>query len=132
MPSVIQEPPVHPLETYIRELRDIRASGAAVAETSCYGHLATLLNEVGKTLKPRVSCIINIRNQGAGIPDGGLFTRDQFQKASDAEPMAGTLPARGAIEVKGTADDASATADGEQVTRYWETYGQVLERKLSA
>jgi len=126
MPSVIQEPPVHPLETYIRELRDIRASGAAVAETSYYGPLATLLNEVGKSLKPKVRCIINLRNRGAGIPDGGLFTRDQFQKASDAEPMAGTLPARGAIEVKGTADDASTTASGEQVTRYWETYGQVL------
>ena len=126
MPSVIQEPPVHPLETYIRELRDIRASGTAVAETSYYGPLANLLNEVGKTLKPRVRCIINIKNQGAGIPDGGLFTRNQFQKASDAEPLPGLLPARGAIEVKGTVDDASATADSEQVARYWETYGQVL------
>ena len=126
MPSVIQEPPVHPLETYIRELRDIRASGAAVAETSYYGPLATLLNEVGKTLKPRVRCIINLRNQGGGIPDGGLFTRDQFQKASDVEPLPGLLPSRGAIEVKGTADDAMATAAGEQVARYWETYGQVL------
>lgn len=126
MPSVIQELPLHPLETYIRELRDIRASGAAVAETSYYGPLATLLNEVGKSLKPKVRCIINLRNSGAGIPDGGLFTRDQFQKASDAEPIAGTLPARGAIEVKGTADDTAVTADGEQVARYWDAYGQVL------
>ena len=64
---------MHPLETYIRELRDIRASGAAVAETSYYGPLATLLNEVGKTLKPRVRCIINLRNQGGGILMAGYL-----------------------------------------------------------
>lgn len=48
-----------PLVTYVRDLRDIRSSGANVPETSFYGPLANLLNEIGRTLKPRVRCIIN-------------------------------------------------------------------------
>ena len=117
---------MHPLETYVRELRDIRSSGEAVPETSYYGALANLFNEVGKSLKPRVRCIINIRNRGAGIPDGGLFTPDQFQRASKTEPIAGQPPSRGAIEIKSTRDDAFVTAGGKQVPRYWDRYGQVL------
>jgi hypothetical protein len=42
------------LEIYLRELRDIRASGAGVDELSYYHPLANLLNEHGKTLKPKV------------------------------------------------------------------------------
>jgi hypothetical protein len=115
-----------PLETYLTELRDIRSSGAAVKETSYYPALSNLLNEVGKRLKPRVRCIINLANRGAGLPDGGLFTAEQFQKPSEAEPLPGQLPARGVIEVKSTRDDAWITADGEQVSRYWGQYRQVL------
>jgi hypothetical protein len=115
-----------PLENYLRELRDIRSSGAAVKETSYYPALSNLFNEVGKRLKPRVRCIINLANRGAGIPDGGLFTAEQFQKPSEAEPLPGQLPARGVIEVKSTRDDAWLTADGEQVSRYWGKYRQVL------
>jgi len=115
-----------PVETYIRDLRDIRRSGAAVPETSYYGALAALLNDIGKTLKPKVRCIINPQNRGAGIPDGGLFTSDQFQKASADEPLRGQKPARGVIEVKPTGEDAWVIADGDQVTRYWRKYRQVL------
>ncbi len=39
------------LETYIKDLRDIRSTGASVKETS-YPALSNLFNEVGKTLKP--------------------------------------------------------------------------------
>jgi Type ISP C-terminal specificity domain/N-6 DNA Methylase len=117
---------MHPLETYIRELGEIRSSGEAVPETSYYGALATLFNEVGKSLKPRVRCIINLRNRGAGIPDGGLFTPDQFQRSSRTEPIAGQPPARGVIEIKPTKGDAWITADSKQVSRYWDRYGQVL------
>ena len=113
-------------ETYIRELHQIRASGEAVDETSYYGPLAGLLNEIGHHLKPRVRCIINIKNRGAGIPDGGLFAPDQFQKAAAGEPLPGTLPSRGVVECKGTADDAFRVAESEQVLRYLEMYRQVL------
>jgi len=115
-----------PLETYLRELRDIRSTGAAVKETSYYPALGNLFNEVGKTLKPKVRCILTLANRGAGLPDGGLFTPDQFQKPSDSEPLPGQIPARGVIEIKSTGDDAWVTADSEQVTRYWRKYRQVL------
>jgi hypothetical protein len=117
---------MHPLETYIRELREIRSSGEAVPETSYYGALAALLNEVGRSLKPRVRSIINPRNRGAGIPDGGLFTPDQFQRHDKSEPIGGQIPSRGVIEIKPTRDDAFVTAEGKQVSRYWDRYGQVL------
>ena len=89
-----------PLTEYLTELKAIRATGAAVPETSYYPALSNLLNAVGKSLKPKVRCIVNIKNQGAGLPDGGLYTADQFQRQSDAAPKDGQLPARGAIEVK--------------------------------
>jgi hypothetical protein len=117
---------MNPLEAYLKDLRDIRSTGAAVAETSFYPVLSNLLNEIGKTLKPKVRCVINIANRGAGIPDGGLFTADQFQKASDAAPKAGQLPARGVVEVKGPADDVRKIAGTAQVKRYSDEYGLVL------
>jgi hypothetical protein len=115
-----------PLETYLRELRDIRSTGAGVEEESYYHPLVTLLNEVGKKLKPKVKCVLQLANRGAGKPDGGLFTADQFEHLSDAEPLPGQLPARGAIEVKPTKDDAWVTAEARQVTKYWDRYRQVL------
>jgi hypothetical protein len=42
---------MNPLECYLKELRDIRATGAAVAETSFYSALSNLFNEIGKGLK---------------------------------------------------------------------------------
>lgn len=119
---------MNPLEIYLRELREIHSSGQAVAETSYYGALENLLNTTGKTLKPKVRCIINIKNRGAGIPDGGLFTADQLNtKGADViDPLPGTLPARGVVEVKPTNLDAWVVADGEQVSKYWGRYGQVL------
>jgi hypothetical protein len=55
------------LEDYLSELKAIRATGAGVPETSYYPALSNLFNAVGKTLKPKVRCIINISNQGAGL-----------------------------------------------------------------
>jgi hypothetical protein len=120
---------MNPLETYIRAIYDIRSTGAAVAETAYYPALSNLLNEVGKTLKPKVRVIINLKNRGAGLPDGGLFTPDQFQKSA-GEPLPGAIPARGVIEVKPASNDAWLTADGEQVSRYWGKYRQVLVTNL--
>lgn len=88
---------MHPLETYLEELRAIRSSGAAVKETSYYPALANLLNEVGKTLKPKVKCIVHLQDTGGGIPDGGLFTEEQI-RANASDLQAGATPARGAIE----------------------------------
>jgi len=112
------------VEAYLAELRDIRASGGAVPETSGYGTLATLLNDVGHHLKPKVHCFINLANTGAGIPDGGLFVANQLQKG--AEPLPGQVPQRGAIEVKPPNANAREVARGEQVAKYLEKYRQVL------
>jgi hypothetical protein len=113
------------IENYLCEIREIRATRAGTVETAYYAALANLLDGTGKTLKPRVRCILQLQNLGAGNPDGGLFTADQFPKGSH-EPAGAGIPSRGAIEVKGTADDAFATAEGEQVGRYLARYGQVL------
>src|ERR1035437_9450455 len=74
-------------------------------------------------MKPKVLPVMPLKNVGAGFPDGGLFTKEQLK---DDEPLPGQIPARGAIEVKSTSDDAWLTADGEQVSRYWGRYRQVL------
>jgi hypothetical protein len=116
---------MNPVETYLHELRELRASRAGVKEITYYPALANLLDEVGKTLKPRVRCVLQLQNRGAGNPDGGLFTADQFPKGSD-EPSGGGLPSRGVIEVKSTSEDAWITAEGEQVSKYWGRYNQVL------
>jgi hypothetical protein len=43
-----------------------------------------LLNEVGKTLKPKVRCVLTPKNQVAGIPDIGLFIARQRFDESEA------------------------------------------------
>ncbi len=115
-------------ETYLRDLRTIHSTGQAVAETSYYGPLASLLNEVGKGLRPRVHAVINLQNRGAGIPDGGLFSHDQLRAEDDAAQVlrGGQVPSRGVLEVKGTAADVEQTANSEQIKRYLARYGQVL------
>jgi len=114
-------------ETYIRDLQEIRATGAAVKETSYYGALEKLLNELGKTLKPKVRCVMQLKNiGGAGMPDGGLFSASQFQKKTGDTPANPTNPERGVIEIKGTGDDAWVIAQTQQVSKYWDKYRQVL------
>jgi hypothetical protein len=124
----VREPAV---EAYFSALRDTYASGAGVAETTYYPALRNLLDSIGSRLKPKVTAIINLRNTGGGIPDGGLFTAQQLKGwEHGTDPLAGQLPARGAIEVKGTKDDVFLTATGEQVARYVERYGLVLVTNL--
>ena len=113
------------LEAYLTSLREIRSSGEAVVETSFYPALINLLDEIGKSLKPKVRCISQLKNRGAGSPDLGLFTEDQLKKRGKEESLPQN-PARGVIEIKPTSSDAWLTADGEQVSRYWGKYRQVL------
>ena len=101
---------MNPFETYICELRDIRASGAGVKEISYYNALANLFNTIGATLQPKVRCVMQLKNQGAGMPDGGLFTARQFQRRSAKTPTDPQNPERGVIEIKGTGDDAWVVA----------------------
>lgn len=91
---------MYPLERYLRDLHEIRSTGAGVKEASYYPSLANLLNAVGQTLKPHVRCVINLANVGAGIPDGGLFTPDQFQRGTE-EPLHGQRTVAGTLKNKG-------------------------------
>jgi hypothetical protein len=120
-----------PLEKFLGQARYIHGPG--VPEESYYGALEALLNAVGETLDPKVRCVMQIKNTGAGIPDGGFFTADQFSHGGDLQAEALTLPpARGAVEVKSPADDVRQVARGEQVTRYLKKYRQVLVTNLRA
>lgn len=115
------------LEIYLGELRAMRSSGAVAGETSGYGALASLLNAAGHALKPKVRCFIHPKNSGAGWPDGGLFTPDQF-KMTEAEPPPFGIqkPSRGVIEVKAPDTEVEDVADTPQVRNYVRLYGQVL------
>lgn len=115
----------HPLAIYLSDCRNRRGTGATTPETSLYGTLETLINAAAAKLKPRVLCFMNLKNQGAGMPDGGLFTKDQIARGADAPPP-GQAPARGVIECKPSKDDVLEIAQSEQVTEYWDRYNQVL------
>ena len=111
------------VEDYFAALRQVRASGAATPERSLYGPLGNLLTAVGGTLRPKVFCVQELADQGAGHPDFGLYAAKQVQKGA---PRDGQTPERGVIEVKSPADDAWFTAAGRQVSRYWGRYRLVL------
>ena len=57
------------VEAYFEDLRRIRASGGGTGERSSYPPLTNLLNAVGASLKPKVFCISQLAQQGAGHPD---------------------------------------------------------------
>ena len=115
------------VESYLDDLRRTRASGGATGERSSYGPLANLLNAVGATLKPRVFCVGELADQGAGHPDFGLYTTKQVQRG---RPREGQAPERGVVEVKSAHEDLRAPAVREQVTRYWGRYRLVLVTNL--
>ncbi|MCX4609473.1 type ISP restriction/modification enzyme [Streptomyces mirabilis] len=114
------------LRTYLERLQAIHATGEAVPETSYYGQLEGLLNEVGKTLAPVVTCVLTTKNRGAGIPDGGLFTARRAVVEGGDSPLLTRAPERGVMEVKGAAQDVVRVARSAQVKRYLTRYGKVL------
>ena len=111
------------VETYLADLRDIRDSGGATGELSYHTPLNNLLAVVGATLKPKVRCVGELRDMGAGRPDFGLYATKQLQRG---RPSEGQLPECGVVEVKSAGDDAWLTAEGDQVSRYWTRYRLVL------
>ncbi len=118
-----------PILNFFTDVRDTHVSGIGVKETSYYPYLANLFNSLGKSLKPRVRCVIHPHSIGAGLPDGALVTPDQ--KSEENDPLAsGLIPSRGVLEIKSPADDAEKIANSEQVAKYLATYGLVLVTNL--
>ena len=115
--------PAAAVEAYFADLGRVRASGGATGERSSYGPLANLLNAVGAALKPKVFCVGELADQGAGHPDFGLYAAKQVQKG---RPREGQTPERGVVEVKPVGDDTWLTVSGDQVSRYWGRYRLVL------
>ena len=115
------------VEAYFADLGRVRASGGATGERSSYGPISVLLNTVGAALKPKVFCVGELADQGAGHPDFGLYTARQVQKG---RPRKGQTPERGVVEVKAVDDDVWLTAQGDQVSRYWGRYRLVLVTNL--
>ena len=113
------------VEEYFDDIRKIKTSGGGTAETSYYPPLANLLNAVGTAMKPKVFCISQLAQQGADHPDFGLYTAKQVSKGQLKKGQ-GALPDCGVVEVKPASEDAWLTADGAQVSKYWDLYRLVL------
>ncbi len=111
------------VEEYLGDLRRLRASGAATVERSTYTPIANLLNAVGSSLRPKVFCVVELADQGAGHPDFGLYASGQVQRD---RPRAGQMPERGVVEVKAPSDSAWLTSESSQVSGYWDKYRLVL------
>jgi hypothetical protein len=108
---------------YLVRMGEIRGTGGATKETSYYAALENLLNHFGRHLKPAVICNSQLRNEGAGNPDFGLYARSQIQKG---DPRKGQIPERGVVEVKGLVEQTWQTAESEQATKYFNRYRLVL------
>ncbi len=113
------------VRAYLERMVEIRGTGGATSETSYYSALENLLNEIGRLLDPKVVCNGQLRNQGAGHPDFGLYNKKQCAKG-EPKPGQGEIPERGVIEVKPLADKSWQTAKGKQATKYFDRYKLVL------
>jgi hypothetical protein len=112
------------LADYLNEIARIRGTGAGTREISYYGALAGALNAVGSTLKPKVFCIQNLRNTGAGFPDMGLFVAQRGLDLADWPE--GRPPDRGVVEVDDIPAPIATKRASAQVRRYLAEYGLVL------
>ncbi|WP_400765480.1 type ISP restriction/modification enzyme [Methylosinus sporium] len=111
------------VENYFAAMRDVHRIGAGTKERSYYPAVAELLNAIGQELKPKVICLSDLGDAGAGHPDFGLFAANQVQKG---EPRKGQMPERGVIEMKGVADETWLTAKTGQVSKYFGAYRLVI------
>ena len=113
---------MHPLETYLEELRAMRSSGAVVKETSGYGAWPISSTPPATRSSPKSGVSSILKNSGAGLPDGGLFTPDQLKNTDEDAPLLGIpQPSRGVIEVKATNAEVDEVADTLQVREYIST-----------
>ena len=57
-----------PTEDYLFDRRQVRSSAGATPERTPYGPLYNLLTAVGTTLRPKVSCVQELADQGTSHP----------------------------------------------------------------
>ena len=117
------------LASFLGAAKSVHSTGGGTKETSYYTAINNLLDGAGHLLKPKVRCVMQLKNLGAGNPDGGLFTADQFDRKTDSAKDLGQ-PSRGVIEVKAPAEPVDDTATTVQITKYWDRYKLVLVTNL--
>jgi Type ISP C-terminal specificity domain/N-6 DNA Methylase len=122
-------PPAYTVADYLTGLRAIRATGSATAETSYYPPLDRLLNAAGQSLNPPVLFSTQLRNSGAGMPDGGFFPQPKRQRRN-AELALLLNPERGAVEIKPADYSLDNLAAEPQTLGYLRQYGLVLITNL--
>ena len=106
---------------YLRELHAVRPHGTA--ETSHYPALTKLLNAIGGELKPKVNAISQLKDLGCGMPDYGLFTREQMRRNKTSH---NEKPGRGVVEVKKPDHPMTDLIHSDQTRKYAAGYGTVL------
>lgn len=121
--------PIAVVEEFFEAVRKTRALGAGTPETAYYPALSRLFEQIGASLTPKVLVVSQLANTGGGSPDFGLFAANQLQRG---EPRRGTLPERGAVEVKTVGDDSLFNDTPEQLSRYFAHYRLVLVTNLRA
>lgn len=72
---------------------------------------------------------MQLKSLGAGNPDGGLFTSDQFDRKTGESKDLGK-PSRGVIEVKSPSEPVDDIATSNQIAKYWGRYKLVLVTNL--
>ena len=117
------------LEVFLNAVRGVHGTSGGTKETSYYTAINNVLDGAGHTLKPKVRCVMQLKNLGAGNPDGGLFTADQFDRLTSEVKNLGA-PARGVIEVKSPGEPVNDTATTQQISKYWDRYKLVLVTNL--
>ena len=122
-------PKPHLLASFLSAAKSVHSTGGATKETTYYTAINNLLDGAGHGLKPKVRCVMQLKNLGAGNPDGGLFTADQFDRKTGSAKDLGQ-PSRGVIEVKAPAEPVDDTATTGQITKYWDRYKLVLVTNL--
>ena len=119
----------HLLASFLSAVKSVHSTGGGTKETSYYTAINNLLDGTGHLLSPKVRCVMQLKNLGAGNPDGGLFTADQFDRKTGSAKDLGQ-PSRGVIEVKAPAEPVDSTATTGQITKYWNRYKLVLVTNL--
>ncbi len=122
-------PSAYTVAEYLTDLRAIRSTGSATAETSFYPPLDRLLNAAGQKLKPTILFSTQLRNQGAGMPDGGFFPQPKRSRRN-AEPPILQNPERGVVEIKPVDYNLETLTNEPQTLRYLKQYGLVLITNL--
>ncbi|MEQ8965332.1 MAG: type ISP restriction/modification enzyme [Azospirillaceae bacterium] len=119
-----------PVREFLAECHRIRVAGGGTAERSFYTPFQNMMNAIGAKRRPKVFCVGELADLGAGRPDFGFFSAERLPRdAASGEPLA-TPPDRGVVEMKPPSEDLWRTVASRQVADYWERYGLVLITNL--